>query len=1405
MVAAFGAFLAFLDSTVVNVAFPDIQAAFPHTSIGTLSWVLNAYNVVFAGLLVLSGRFADLLGRRRLFKMGLILFTLMSALCAVSTSVQMLIVFRVFQGAGAAMLVPASLGIVVHASPLERRSRSLSLWAASAALASGLGPPIGGALVDAYNWRMVFLINLPLGVIAWFLARRMVIESRAPGRRIMPDLRGALVLSLAIAALTLGIVQGGTWGWRSAPTLVAFAVAAIGIALTVQSSRHHHSPILDPDLLRIRAFTVSNLVMMAAGLGLYTYLLAHILWLHYVWGYSLLLAGLAVAPGAVVAAILATPFGRLADRFGPRVVVVPGALVSSGAYVWYATRVGLHPDFVGQWLPGQILSGIGVGATVPVAAAGGLSSVPAGQYATASAVSTSTRQIGGVLGIAILTIFIAHPTLTSLPDDLRHGWELAAGSFAVAAVIALFFGRVRVRGEALDAASGAPRVLATRGAARRDHERAGSRDRPPRAVAPRGARRDVGSRRAGGAEGGPDPVPRRRPGGHALSVAVRSRGRATARRIVPRAGPGCDDRRARTVTGAPRAAAVIAQRDSTLIAIGRDGFERLAAQQPAVVGAVAKGLAQQLQASRLDSPTRTPVPKVISLVALDRDVPVGPLADGLRESLDRRLRVTVLDVAHQGGLQRAEDENDRVLLVSGATEEDQAASMRQADRVVLAATGPGPASLDGLAAGVADLEVPCDVVLTGGAPTQDEVVSWHDRSGCRRVYHLGDDRAAWDEGLRPLVDRLTQSSVALVLGGGGARALAHLGVLHAFERAGITIDRLAGTSIGALIAALSATGAAASEVEERMFEEFVQRNPFGDYRLSLTSLARGERARALLRRCFDDRRVETLPRELVVASTDLYERVPVYHRRGIVADVVGASMCMPVLLPPRRLDGRVLVDGSLTDNCPTAPFAELEEGPVVAVRIASGAADPHETRTPSLGETLLRIVQMGDRGVRLEEPQPTAAVAVIPDSGRGRALGVPPDRPGPRGGPAGRRGGDRRARGGDPGETSLPAALGPIAGLELSARLSVAHVDQMRGRVEIEHGARCHWRPDEEVRLVGREEIALRLDGRELLGAHEHAQRVGWGRRGPVTPQPIEQQGPTRGRLPVVGRGGHLDVHGHVDGDHGPATESAPHHVDGEVVDDAPVHEQIVSPPDRREDSGQRQAGANRTGERTAIVHDHRGPGEAGRDAEEGQPARLDGPVTDPARSLEEPPDLSRRAKGQERERRGEEVPALYERGHRPIAAGRIVDVERSQDSQHRADARTTHRVHGDSRLVERARITPRWAKPRGPPPPSTSPHPRPVSRRAALAMSCSRWRRMLRCRAPGTFSNHPATPSGRWLEAGCTNRIHTIPRAARERTSSARSGANPSGLARASATSTTRSLSLRHHRRHSPAPELPS
>jgi predicted acylesterase/phospholipase RssA len=209
--------------------------------------------------------------------------------------------------------------------------------------------------------------------------------------------------------------------------------------------------------------------------------------------------------------------------------------------------------------------------------------------------------------------------------------------------------------------------------------------------------------------------------------------------------------------------------------------------------------------------------------------------------------------------------------------------------------------------------------------------------------------------------------------------LAHLGVLHAFADAGLEVDRVSGTSMGAFIAALYATGAPAEEIDQRVFDEFVRRSPFSDYRPSLTSLARGERGKAMLHRCFGDLLVEELERELVVVSTDLYGRVPVYHRRGPVTEAVGASICLPILFPPQRQDGRVLVDGTLTDNCPVGPLCEVPEGPVIAVRIGATSSRPAGDRTPALGETLMRIMQMGDRVAEME-PGQMATITVTPDT-----------------------------------------------------------------------------------------------------------------------------------------------------------------------------------------------------------------------------------------------------------------------------------------------------------------------------------------------------------------------------------------------------------------------------------------
>src|SRR5436309_11607797 len=210
-IASLGAAVAFVDATIVNIAFPSIARSFSGTSISSLSWVLNAYNIVFAAFLVAAGRIADLLGRRRLFIFGLQLFTVASLLCALAPSATMLIVFRILQALGAAFLVPASLALVLNAFPTERRSYGVALLSAVAAAAAGLGPSLGGLLVSASNWRLVFLVNIPIGLVAILLARRHLIESRAPGRRRFPDLLGAFLFALAIRLLVLGVVKGQEW------------------------------------------------------------------------------------------------------------------------------------------------------------------------------------------------------------------------------------------------------------------------------------------------------------------------------------------------------------------------------------------------------------------------------------------------------------------------------------------------------------------------------------------------------------------------------------------------------------------------------------------------------------------------------------------------------------------------------------------------------------------------------------------------------------------------------------------------------------------------------------------------------------------------------------------------------------------------------------------------------------------------------------------------------------------------------------------------------------------------------------------------------------------------------------------------------------------------------------------
>ncbi|MEO6413828.1 MAG: MDR family MFS transporter/patatin-like phospholipase family protein [Pedococcus sp.] len=984
-VASIGAFLAFLDATVVNVAFPSIRASFGGASIGELSWVLNAYNIVLAATLILFGRMADLVGRRRLFALGVALFTLSSLLCAAAGSVWWLVAARSVQALGAAMLIPASLALVIQAFPVERRVHAVGLWGATAAAAAGLGPPIGGALVKWGDWRWAFLVNLPVGVGALVAARRWLVESRSPGRRTLPDLRGAVLLALAMGLLTTAIVTGNDWGWTSAGVLLCAAGAVAAAVGFVQSSRVHPSPLVDRALMSSRGFVVANAASAVAGLGFYAYLLTNVLWLQYIWHYDVFRTGLALVPGAVVAAVSAAVLGPLAERRGHLVVVVPGALVWASAYIWYAVAVDPAPSFLGHWLPGQVLSGLGVGATLPILGSAALTSVPGGRYAVASAVNSSVRQIGGVLGISFLVVLIGTPAPTGAADAFRRGWVFSAACFVLCAGVALLAAGSRHRAEPVDEGSGevSPALLSVPEIATAAvvpvsrslmHE-----------LGPDGRERVERSGERVRLHAGEILFEAGDPAGAAFSVLSGRVDVLTADGRVRSLGAGDVIGELAMLTGGVRSATVRARRDSMLLRIAPDALDRAIDEHPATARSLVRVLASQLASPPVRERQRQP--SIIAVVGLHAGAPVADVTDAMKVGLTRWLRVAVSGQVDVAGLERLERDHDRVLLSApldphGVPWSDPqgwyAAAIRQADLVVAVASGGQRP--DG---STPELPPGADLVLVGENPAVDQVLVWSQLLDAWQVTKVGSPTTV---ALRPLVARLAGRSLGLVLAGGGARAFAHLGVLAALEEADLPVDRVAGCSIGGVVAAFHAAGVPAHEAREQIYREFVRGRPFSDYTVPRAALAKGQRRHRAMLRVFGDTVIESLPHQFRCVSTDLLARELVFHRRGLLVPALMATTALPGLFPPVKVDGRLLLDGGVLSNLPVEALTERPEGPLVAVNISMGGSGPARStvggpprppRTPALGETLLRTMLIGSGGA-VEAAQAAGAIVVTP-------------------------------------------------------------------------------------------------------------------------------------------------------------------------------------------------------------------------------------------------------------------------------------------------------------------------------------------------------------------------------------------------------------------------------------------
>ena len=359
LLSSVAVFMVFLDVTIVNIAFPAIRRTFADTSLSDLSWVVNAYSVVMAALLVPAGRIADRVGRRRVFFVGLVLFLLGSVMSGAAPSPAALIAARIVQAVGGAALLPASLGIVLDAFPAERRATATSVWAAAGAVAAAAGPSLGGVLVESTSWRWAFFVNLVIA-IGLLPAPGLLRETRDSDSAGRPDLFGAAMLVLAVGALALGIVKAPTWGWTSGRVLAAWLIAAVFTAATAARSAHHPAPVLEPAILRIRTFRSANAAFFVFSIGFYALLLGNILFLTEAWHYSLLEAGFAVSPAPLMAAVAAAAGGRLTGRFGSRSVAVPALLLFCGACLAYHAA-GSRPDYVGHWLPAQLLSGTAIG------------------------------------------------------------------------------------------------------------------------------------------------------------------------------------------------------------------------------------------------------------------------------------------------------------------------------------------------------------------------------------------------------------------------------------------------------------------------------------------------------------------------------------------------------------------------------------------------------------------------------------------------------------------------------------------------------------------------------------------------------------------------------------------------------------------------------------------------------------------------------------------------------------------------------------------------------------------------------------------------------------------------------------------------------------------------------------
>ena len=442
-------FMVVLDATIVNVALPSIQKDLG-LSEANLQWIINAYTLVFGGFLLLGGRAGDLLGRKRLFLIGLVIFTGASLLDGLAVSSGMLIGSRALQGLGAALISPAALSIISTTfAEGQERSKALGVWAAIAIGGSAVGLILGGVLTQSFSWPWIFFVNVPVGVVGFVLSLRLVPESKDEHAHRSYDIAGAVTVTGGLMALVYAIVKAETDGWGSATTIGFFALAAVLLVSFVVVEKRSAEPLVRLSIFRVRSLTTANLVMFLVASGLFAMFFFNTLYIQRVLGYGPLKAGLAFLPftaGIMVSAGLASTF---ATRIGVRPIAAAGMVLTAGGLVWLS-QLPVHGSYLTDLLPPLVLSSLGMGAVfmpLTLVATTGLEDEDQG---LASGLFNTSQQIGGALGLAILSTVAAGrsahaggSTAHALVVGFR--WAFAGGAVFVAAALVTMLALLRQR------------------------------------------------------------------------------------------------------------------------------------------------------------------------------------------------------------------------------------------------------------------------------------------------------------------------------------------------------------------------------------------------------------------------------------------------------------------------------------------------------------------------------------------------------------------------------------------------------------------------------------------------------------------------------------------------------------------------------------------------------------------------------------------------------------------------------------------------------------------------------------------------------------------------------------------------------------------------------------------------